>query len=112
VRFRLEQVLSNLVDNAVKFNKQGGEVRISCIRLEEKIEIAIADSGIGIPQSDLKRVFERFYRVDKARARPVGGTGLGLPIVKEVLERMGGSVRVESVLGQGSTFTITLDSEQ
>jgi signal transduction histidine kinase len=72
----------------------------------------VGDTGIGIPQSDLKRIFERFYRVDKARSRPAGGTGLGLPIVKEVVERMDGSVAVESQLGKGSTFTILLKQAQ
>lgn len=108
-RFRLEQALSNLLDNAVKFNRPDGEVTVSCKMLStDRIEITVTDTGIGIPNSDLKRVFERFYRVDKARSRPVGGTGLGLPIVKEVVERMGGNVTVESQLGKGSKFILVL----
>jgi signal transduction histidine kinase len=74
------------------------------------VRISVADTGIGIPSEDLKRVFERFYRVDKARARTAGGTGLGLPIVKEVVERMGGMVSVESQLSKGTRFTLTLQS--
>jgi two-component system phosphate regulon sensor histidine kinase PhoR len=74
------------------------------------VRIVISDTGIGIPQEDLKRIFDRFYRVDKARSRPGGGTGLGLPIVKQVIERMGGTVGVESQLGRGSRFTILLES--
>jgi two-component system phosphate regulon sensor histidine kinase PhoR len=106
-RFRMEQVLINLVDNAVKFNRPEGEVRIECdCAPEGRVRISVSDTGIGIPNEDLKRIFERFYRVDKARSRPAGGTGLGLPIVKEVVERMSGSVSVESQLGRGSRFTI------
>ncbi len=108
-RFRLEQALVNLLDNAVKFNRPEGSVTIECgYTPEQQIRIAISDTGIGIPQEDLKRIFDRFYRVDKARARPAGGTGLGLPIVKQVIERMGGTVSVESRLGGGSRFTILL----
>lgn len=108
-RFRLEQALTNLLDNAVKFNKPEGEVAVECEPIGDgKVRISISDTGIGIPSEELRRIFERFYRVDKARARPAGGTGLGLPIVKEVVERMGGSVSVESQLGRGSRFTIVL----
>jgi two-component system, OmpR family, phosphate regulon sensor histidine kinase PhoR len=110
-RFRLEQVVSNLLDNAVKFNRPQGEVRVECGPDKSGfVSISVADNGVGIPQSDLKRIFERFYRVDKARGRTTGGTGLGLPIVKEVVERMGGSVSVESQLGKGSKFVILLKS--
>lgn len=109
LRFRLEQVLVNLIDNAVKFNRPDGEVTVECGPIsQEALRITVADNGIGIPTDDLKRVFERFYRVDKSRSRPAGGTGLGLPIVKEVVERMGGTVSVESTLGKGSKFTVTL----
>ncbi len=108
-RFRLEQVLVNLLDNAIKFNRPGGTVVIGCeLVAEDQVQVTVCDTGIGIPSEDLKRIFERFYRVDKARSRPAGGTGLGLPIVKEVVERMGGSVSVESQLGKGTKFTILL----
>ncbi len=110
-RFRLEQVLVNLLDNAVKFNRPGGEIAVECGFLGgDRVRITVSDTGIGIPSEDLKRIFERFYRVDKARSRPIGGTGLGLPIVKEVVERMGGNVTVESQLGRGTTFTISLQA--
>jgi two-component system, OmpR family, phosphate regulon sensor histidine kinase PhoR len=110
-RFRLEQALVNLLNNAVKFNRPDGEVTIECGFTEDgRVRISVRDTGIGIASDDLKRIFERFYRVDKARSRPAGGTGLGLPIVKEVIERMGGCVEVESQLGRGSTFTILLQS--
>jgi len=108
-RFRLEQVLVNLLDNAVKFNRPDGEVSVQCCHAEDgRVRITVSDTGIGIPSEDLKRIFERFYRVDKARTRSAGGTGLGLPIVKEVVERMGGNVTVESQLGSGTRFIIDL----
>ncbi len=107
LRFRLEQALVNLVDNAVKFSPPGTEVRISCNRAGDgMVEIHVADQGIGIPEEDLPRIFERFYRVDKARSREAGGTGLGLSIVKHIAELFGGSVRVVSRLNEGSTFTL------
>jgi two-component system phosphate regulon sensor histidine kinase PhoR len=110
LRFRLEQVLVNLLDNAVKFNRPEGKVTVECGPVDDgHVRISVADTGIGIPSGEAKRIFERFYRVDKARSRPVGGTGLGLPIVKEVVERMGGTVTVESILGQGSKFVILLN---
>jgi two-component system, OmpR family, phosphate regulon sensor histidine kinase PhoR len=107
--FRLEQALLNLLDNAVKFNKPNGEVHVQVHdRSQEQIEIRVSDSGLGIPPEDRSRIFERFYRVDKARSREVGGTGLGLSIVKHAVEQMGGTVAVESQLGEGSTFIVTL----
>src|SRR5262249_40647644 len=103
-RLRLEQALLNLMANAIKFNRPGGQVRVSARELEGHVSIKITDTGVGIPSQDLPRIFERFYRVDKARSRQVGGTGLGLSIVKHVVERMNGQVAVESQLGRGSTF--------
>ena len=110
-RFRLEQALVNLLDNAVKFNRPEGSVTIECARISDaQVRISVSDTGIGIPQDDLKRIFDRFYRVDKARTRSAGGTGLGLPIVSQVVEQMGGTVTVESQLGRGSRFTILLEA--
>jgi two-component system phosphate regulon sensor histidine kinase PhoR len=111
-RIRLEQAFVNLIDNAVKFNRPGGEVRIDATRTGAQAVITIADTGVGIPSADLPRIFERFYRVDKAHSREVGGTGLGLSIVKHVIERMNGAIAVESQLGQGSKFTICLPAIQ
>ncbi len=105
---RLEQVFVNLLDNAVKFNRPNGEVRLEARAVDGNACITIRDTGIGIPSEDLPRVFERFYRVDKARSREMGGTGLGLSIVKHVMEQMNGTVKVESRLGEGSEFTITI----
>ncbi|HEV8039642.1 MAG TPA: ATP-binding protein [Bryobacteraceae bacterium] len=105
---QLEQVFVNLLDNAVKFNRPNGEVRVETQCTDGTAQITISDTGIGIPSEDLPRVFERFYRVDKARSREMGGTGLGLSIVKHVIEQMGGTVVVQSQVGQGSRFTLTV----
>ena len=108
-RVHFEQALVNLLNNAIKFNRPGGEVRVQAARTAYgKICVCIADTGVGIPSEDLPRIFERFYRVDKARSREVGGTGLGLSIVKHVVERMNGNVTVESQLGKGSEFKVIL----
>lgn len=106
-RMRMEQLLVNLLDNAIKFNRKGGEVKVEVTRTSDsQAQIAISDTGIGIPSEDLPRIFERFYRVDKTRSRDVGGTGLGLSIVKHVVERMHGTIKVESLLGKGSKFVV------
>jgi two-component system phosphate regulon sensor histidine kinase PhoR len=105
---RLEQVWVNLLDNAIKFNRPEGEVRVDVVRDPQRALVRVCDTGSGIPSRDLPRIFERFYRVDKARSRATGGTGLGLAIVKHAVEQMGGSVSVESHLGQGSVFTVAL----
>jgi two-component system phosphate regulon sensor histidine kinase PhoR len=104
----LEQILDNLLDNAVKYTPQGGRVCVRWRREGEQVCLEVADTGIGIPESDLPRIFERFYRVDKARSRELGGTGLGLSIVKHLAQAMHGSVHAASRAGQGTTFTICL----
>ncbi len=104
----LETVLQNLLENAVKYGRPEAEVKISAEALENEVRVSVSDNGIGIPSEDQTRIFERFYRVDKGRSRELGGTGLGLSIVKHVIEQHGGRVWVESVQGQGSTFTFTL----
>jgi two-component system phosphate regulon sensor histidine kinase PhoR len=105
---RLRQVFANLLDNAVKYNTDGGRITVSAAREGGSVRVAISDTGIGIPDADLSRVFERFYRVDKARSRELGGTGLGLSIVKHIVESHGGAIAVTSRLGQGSKFSFTL----
>jgi two-component system phosphate regulon sensor histidine kinase PhoR len=105
----LEHVLSNLVDNAIKYCPPGTQVRVSAGRLdEERIKLVVSDTGPGIPGEHLPRLFERFYRVDAGRSRDLGGTGLGLSIVKHMVEAMRGKVWVESEVGKGSTFTVSL----
>lgn len=101
----IENVL-NLLDNALKYSPPGGNVSISLKESEEMISISISDSGLGIPESDLPHIWDRFYRVDKDRSRETGGTGLGLAIVKQLTEKNGGQVEVESVLSKGSTFSV------
>lgn len=105
-RRRLEQILVNLVDNGVKFNRPGGKVTVRGTRGEDRLRISVEDTGIGIPFDSLEKVFHRFYRVDKARSREMGGTGLGLAIVKHLVRLHGGRVRVESELGRGSRFEL------
>ncbi len=104
----LALLVHNLVDNAIRYTEDGGRIRVSLAAVGDTAEIAVDDTGIGIPSRDLDRVFERFYRVDPARSRETGGTGLGLSIVRHVAGSHRGEVRVESVLGAGSTFTVTL----
>jgi two-component system phosphate regulon sensor histidine kinase PhoR len=105
-RGRFEQILLNLVDNAVKFNRRGGEVRVEAERQNGSVSISVKDTGIGIPAPDLNRIFERFYRVDKGRSVELGGTGLGLAIVKHLVRIQGGKITVESQPGEGTCFKI------
>jgi two-component system, OmpR family, phosphate regulon sensor histidine kinase PhoR len=105
---RLEQMLTNLVDNAVKFNREGGRVVVTHERVGERDRINVSDTGDGIAPEHLPRIFERFYRVDRARSRALGGTGLGLAIVKHLARAHGGEATVRSAPGEGSAFTIEL----
>ena len=107
-RLQLVSAVSNLVDNAVKYSEKGDKVTVRVAPGVETIDISVSDEGIGIPQSDIDRIFERFYRVDRARSRGTGGTGLGLSIVRHVMNNHGGSVNVTSQEGEGSTFVLTL----
>jgi two-component system, OmpR family, phosphate regulon sensor histidine kinase PhoR len=105
---RFSQVMINLLDNAIKYSSEGGAATISAKVADNALQIDISDTGIGISESDLPRIFERFYRVDKARSRELGGTGLGLSIVKHIVSAHGGQVWVKSELGRGSTFSFTI----
>ena len=111
VHHELRLVVDNLVRNAIQYNQDGGNVEVSLQKHNGSYELTVADSGIGIPQQDLRRIFERFYRVDVARSRERGGTGLGLSIVRHAVQRHGGSIKVESLLGEGSTFRVRLPVE-
>jgi len=104
----LEQAVINLVDNALKYSEPDSEIDISCVENQQTVTILVKDSGYGIPKTALNRIFERFYRVDKARSRDKGGTGLGLSIVKHIALLHHGSVSVESTEGKGSVFSLTL----
>jgi two-component system phosphate regulon sensor histidine kinase PhoR len=105
---RIEQMLTNLIDNAIKFNREGGSVTVVFSRTQEKSLISVVDTGEGIVPENLQRIFERFYRIDRGRTRNVGGTGLGLAIVKHLARLHGGEVFVASTLGRGTTFSIEL----
>jgi two-component system, OmpR family, phosphate regulon sensor histidine kinase PhoR len=105
---RLAQVLINLVDNGLKYTPAGGSVTVSAEEAGPFLKVTVRDTGVGIPKADLPRIFERFYRVDKARSRATGGTGLGLSIVKHIVDAHGGSISCVSDVGQGAVFTFTL----
>ena len=105
---QLTSMFSNLVENAVKYTPSGGRVEVTAGSDEGEVVVRISDTGIGIPADNLARIFERFYRVDKARSKETGGTGLGLSIVRHIAENHGGRVTVASTLGEGSTFTVHL----
>ena len=104
----LRLIVANLLENAVRYNRNGGEVELRVQRRGAQVILEVEDNGIGIPEADRDRIFERFYRVDKPRSRAAGGTGLGLSIVRNAAERQGGEVSVSSVLGFGSTFRVVL----
>ena len=104
----LQQAFVNLIDNAIKYSDPGTKVSISAERSGEYVRCMVTDTGPGIEAAHLPRLFERFYRVDQGRSRQMGGTGLGLAIVKHIAQVHGGRVDVQSVLGQGSTFSVYL----
>jgi two-component system, OmpR family, phosphate regulon sensor histidine kinase PhoR len=105
---RLTEALINLLDNAVKYTPEGGTVTVEASADGDGVRIVVTDTGIGIPPKELPRIFERFYRVDRARSREQGGTGLGLAIVKHIAEAHGGRVAVDSTVGRGSSFSLFL----
>lgn len=105
---RLERVLTNLLDNAFKYSGESGRVKLSARAVEHNLQIEVSDNGQGIPPEALPRIFDRFYCVEKSRSKKHGGSGLGLSICKELIWTMGGTIRVQSTLGQGTTFTVTL----
>lgn len=107
-RSLLEELCQNLIDNAVKYNVHGGELRVQVEDQGEHVQLVVADTGIGIPEEDQPRIFERFYRVDKSHAKTSGGTGLGLSIVKHIVRRHSGELRLESQVGRGTVVTVRL----
>jgi signal transduction histidine kinase len=104
----LALLVRNLLDNAVRYSPEGGRVSVRLTERDGRAVLEVEDTGIGIPTRDLPRIFERFYRVDRARSRETGGTGLGLSIARHVAERHGARIEAESELGRGSTFRVTL----
>ena len=102
------RLVRNLADNAVKYTLEGGRVDVSARGEDSELVISVIDTGIGIPQGEVERIFKRFYRVDKARSRRMGGTGLGLAIVKEIVDSCGGRISVDTQLGKGTTFEVRL----
>lgn len=111
-RSRIEQVVINVISNAVRYTPEGGSIAIKATRVSDRVRVSVSDTGIGIPKNDVPRLFDRFYRVDKARSRAQGGTGLGLAIAKEIISRHNGSIEVESEVGKGTTVTVVLPVRQ
>ncbi len=107
-RERIEQVIMNIISNAIKYTSDGGQITVTAGQEGKNVFVRVSDNGVGIPEKDLPRLFERFYRVDKARSRATGGTGLGLSIAKEILQQHQGDIRIESVYGEGTDVTIIL----
>lgn len=110
-KIRIEQILINITSNAIKYTPDGGRISLRLHDLGDRAEITITDNGVGIPEEDLPHLFERFYRVEKARSSDKGGTGLGLAIAKEFAVAHGGDIRVSSIVGKGTTFTVTLPKQ-
>lgn len=108
---KIMQVIDNIMNNAIKYSPDGGKITVHLLETHNNVVLSISDEGLGIPKKDLEKVFERFYRVDKARARKQGGTGLGLAISKEVIKAHKGSIWVDSIEGKGSTFSFSLPYE-
>ena len=111
-RFQILSAVGNLVDNAIKYSEDNAEVKVQIITSDSQVVIEVIDHGVGIPVASLDRIFERFYRVDRARSRDTGGTGLGLSIVRHVVTNHGGEVNVRSREGEGSTFSLTLPRQR
>ena len=105
---KITLVISNLVENAIKYNKEHGWVKVTLDADHQFFTVEVADSGIGIPEESIDQIYERFYRVDKSRSREIGGTGLGLAIARNAVLMHRGSIRVESIEGEGTTFTVRI----
>ena len=105
-RDMIQEVIYNLCDNAIRYNKEDGHVQVSVKKNKDNITLEVKDDGIGIPKKDQERIFERFYRVDKARSKKTGGTGLGLAIVKHIAEQHDAEIRLVSNVGEGTTISI------
>ena len=104
----MRHAIKNLLDNAFKYTPQGGSVKLELVSQSRRVSIQVKDTGIGIPQENLPHIFERFYRVDTSRTRSSGGFGLGLAIVQQIIQAHNGQISVDSTVGEGTTFEITL----
>ena len=111
-RERIEQVITNIVSNAVKYTPDGGKIDMAVGTSGKNVFVRVTDNGIGIPEKDLPRLFDRFYRVDKARSRESGGTGLGLSIAQEILNQHKGSIEISSEYGKGTSVLITMPAAE
>ncbi len=111
-RERIEQVITNIVSNAVKYTPDGGKIDMLVGTSGRNVFVRVTDNGIGIPEKDLPRLFDRFYRVDKARSRESGGTGLGLSIAQEILNQHKGSIEISSEYGKGTSVLITMPAAE
>lgn len=107
-----DQILTNIISNACKYTPENGKIVIDATNVDDLVEIKVADNGIGIPKEDLPRISERFYRVEKGRSRQMGGTGLGLSIASEMIESFGGSLKIDSVFGEGTTVTLLFKASE
>jgi two-component system phosphate regulon sensor histidine kinase PhoR len=112
VREQIKQVLINLIDNAIKYTPAGGKITVRVEKEGDKVYFSVKDNGMGIPQADQERIFERFYRVDKARSRELGGTGIGLSIVRNIVKHHGSEIQVKSREGAGSEFYFYLKAAE
>lgn len=110
-RDMIQEIIYNLCDNAIRYNHDGGHVVVSVFRRKDKIVLQVQDDGIGIPEKEQERIFERFYRVDKARSKKTGGTGLGLAIVKHIAEQHNAEIEIESIVGKGTNISILFESK-
>ena len=108
----IQRVIINILTNAIKYTPEGGNIKIYVGFVYNDAYIKVIDNGLGIPEEDLKRIFERFYRVDKARTRKMGGTGLGLSIAKEILDRNGGNIDIKSQEGKGTEVVIRIPTKE
>ena len=107
-----DQILTNIISNACKYTPENGKIVIDATNKDDLVEIKVADNGIGIPKEDLPRISERFYRVEKGRSRQMGGTGLGLSIASEMIKSFGGSLKIDSVFGEGTTVTLLFKASE